>query len=81
MDTYLGGALSAMTTMMCTGSDEERGGSPPSTARTTNMYSAVDDRSSDRASRNTPSVGSNKKALPTLPVKWPSHITVYHFTN
>lgn len=67
--SYLGGALSAMTTIMWTGIVLESGGLPQSVALTISMYSVIEPISSSLAMFSVPSSGSRLKAFPTFPKK------------
>lgn len=77
--TNLGGALSAMTTMMWTGREAESGGIPLSTARTTSMYSPVEEMSRERARRRVPNTGSREKVLPILPASYFKYIYIVFY--
>lgn len=65
---YLGGALSAMTTIMYTDIVEYKGGEPESTAFTINIYSDDTDMSSSFITCKVPSLLSILNTLPTFPV-------------
>lgn len=64
---YLGGALSAMVTIMCTGIVVEREGDPLSAAFTISMYSDVEDRLSSLAREIVPKDGSIENTFPMFP--------------
>jgi hypothetical protein len=68
LDTYLGGALSAMTTIIYTGIVENRGGDPESTAFTINVYSDVTDMSNSFITCRVPSLLSMLNTLPIFPI-------------
>lgn len=64
---YLGCALSTVTTITCTGSEESRGGIPASVALIISIYSGIFVMSSSWTKVNVPSWGSSWNLCPMLP--------------
>jgi hypothetical protein len=64
---YLGGALSAIVTIICTWIVENKAGEPLSIAFTISVYSDMTLKSNSRATFTVPISGSMLNTLPTLP--------------